>query len=211
MRGRVRLIGARIRNLGVGQRGMEIIWRSQVLEQSMQEITWSAIVSLLPRDLSALGKSTGAIKRWRKVKDGAPLLWLCFLYVQGFSSLRVVAGLSVGIGELKESSVAHRLRNAPPFLEEVLGRLLDCTVGRCSKAGRAHVLRIIDATTLSGPGSVGADFRLHAVYVPGVGLASVELTDNKAAESLTRGQNGPGDIVLGDQGRTPRECIMYAS
>jgi hypothetical protein len=82
----------------------------------------------MPRDkgraLSALAKNTGSVERWRKVNDGAQLLWLCFLDAQCFVSLRVVAGLSLGFGELKESSVAHRLKKAPAFLGEILVHVL---------------------------------------------------------------------------------------
>jgi hypothetical protein len=153
----------------------------------MQELTCSSSLSLMPYDLSALAKSTGSVERWRKVTDGAQLLWLCCLDAQCFVSLRVVAGLSVGFGELKESSVAHRLKKAPAFLGEILVHVLGFTAPRCMMAGEAHVVRLTDAPTCSGPGSVGTDWRLHAVYVPGVGLASIDLTDNKGAESLTRG------------------------
>jgi hypothetical protein len=175
----------------------------------MQELSWSAILSLMPHDLSALAKNTGAVERWRKVKDGAQFLWLCFVYAQCFVSLRVVAGWSTGMGGLKESSVAHRLKNAPAFLGEILVHVLGFTSARCIKAGKAHVVRLIDATTLSGPGSVGTDWRLHAVYIPGVGLVSIDLTDNKAAESLTRGQYGSGDIVIGDQGYSYAKGMHY--
>ncbi|MCU0690968.1 MAG: hypothetical protein MUF54_06150, partial [Polyangiaceae bacterium] len=153
----------------------------------MRELTWSSILSLIPHDLSALAKNTGSVGRWRKVTDGAQLLWLCFLDAQCFVSLRVVAGLSVGFGELKESSVAHCLNKAPAFLGEILVHVLGFTGARCTMAGQTHAVRLMDATTCSVPGSVGTDWGLHAVYVPGVGLASIDLTDNKGAESLTRG------------------------
>jgi hypothetical protein len=96
--------------------------------------------------------------------------------------------------------VAHRLKKTPAFLGEILVHVLGFTAARCMMAGGAHVVRLMNATTFSVPGSVGTDWRLHAVYVPGVGLVSIDLTDSKGAESLTRGQYGPGDIVIGDQG-----------
>jgi hypothetical protein len=163
-------------------------------------ISWSTLLGLLPRNLSELAKGTGSVLRWRKVRSGEDLLWLCLCYGQTLLAIRTVAGMSVGIGGLKEPSIRYRLRKAGPFLVAILSHVLGFTPARCQRQGLRRTLRLQDATTLSAPGSTGTDWRLHVVFVPGQGLISLEITDAKGGESLVRGDYDPGDVVIADQG-----------
>jgi len=172
------------------------------MNKPIHSLCWDDIVKLLPEDLSKLAIITGAVQRWRKVRDGVMLLWMCFAYSQVFSSLRMVSALSLGFdnGGLKDTSVKYRLRNAAPFLGAILAHLLSQFQQRLDDLKLPCILHIQDATCLSVPGSKGTDWRLHTVFVPSKGLASVELTDASGAESLTRGSYQPQAIVLADQG-----------
>lgn len=57
-----------------------------------------------------------------------------------------------------------------------------------------------DATVVTCASNKSSYFRLHTEYVPGQGLAYVQITDQRGAESLKYGQYQPGDIVIADQG-----------
>jgi len=101
--------------------------------------------------------------------------------------------------ELKDTSVLHRLRKAPPLLERVLAHLLSQRLRAEPAAGPEF--RINDATVLSIPGSQGTDWRLHAVYDPAhCRLLRVEITDSQGGERLDRDRPQAGDIVCGDRG-----------
>jgi hypothetical protein len=115
-------------------------------------------------------------------------------------SLRSTAAWSTPSAlELKDTSVLHRLRQAPPLLERVLAHLL--TQRLRAEAAPGPILRINDATVLSIPGSQGTDWRLHAVYDPAqCCLRRVEITDHQGGERLDRDRPQPGDIVCGDRG-----------
>jgi hypothetical protein len=60
---------------------------------------------------------------------------------------------------------------------------------------------LIDATTLSAPGSRGTDWRLHVAYDLGQArITEVELTDGRGSESLSRYDLEPGHLAIGDRG-----------
>lgn len=162
---------------------------------------WRFLCQFFPSNLDELAKSTGAVKRWRNVRDGEELLRLCLAYVVGDFSLRTTAGWATRSYwlQIKDTSVLHRLRNAAPFLERVLAHLLNHRVG--AEGARASVVRLVDATCLSIPGSVGSDWRIHAVYEPLRGrLVSVEVTDFTGGERLGIHRFESGDVVVGDRG-----------
>ena len=161
---------------------------------------WKYLCQYLPGDLGELAKATGAVKRWRNVKNGEELLRLILAYAMEDLSLRSTAAWSTQSAlELKDTSVLHRLRQAPPLLERVLAHLL--TQRLRTEVAPGPTFRINDATVLSIPGSEGTDWRLHAVYDPAqCCLRRVEITDQQGGERLDRDRPQPGDIVCGDRG-----------
>jgi hypothetical protein len=161
---------------------------------------WKYLCHYLPEDLSELAKATGTVKRWRNVKNGEELLRLILAYAREDLSLRSTAAWSTQTAmELKDTSVLHRLRKAPPLLERVLAHLL--THRLRAEAAPGPEFRIHDATVLSIPGSQGTDWRLHVVYDPAhCRLRRVEITDPQGGERLDRDRPRPGDLVCGDRG-----------
>lgn len=161
---------------------------------------WKYLCQFLPANLSELAKASGAVERWRNVKSGEELLRIILAYAIEDLSLRSTAAWSTQAAlELKDTSVLHRLRKAPPLLEKVLAHLLTHQIRAERAPGPA--LRINDATVLSIPGSQGTDWRLHVVYDPlQCCLRRVEITDQRGGERLDRDQPQPGDVVCGDRG-----------
>jgi hypothetical protein len=171
------------------------------MDKRLVDEDWKYLCQYLPEDLSELAKATGAVKRWRHIKNGEELLRLILAYAIEDLSLRSAATWSTQSAlELKDTSVLHRLRHAPPLLERVLAHLL--TQRLRAEAAAGPTFRINDATVLSIPGSQGTDWRLHVVYDPAqCRLHRVEITDQHGGERLERDRPQPGDIVCGDRGR----------
>src|SRR5882672_4395251 len=71
-------------------------------------------------------RATGAFLRPREVKCGVDLLRLVLAYCLGLMGLRLTAAWAEGIGLASLSNVAllGRLRNAVPWLERIVARLL---------------------------------------------------------------------------------------
>ncbi len=167
---------------------------------SLIENDWKYLCQFLPANLSEIAKDSGAVVRWRHIKNGEELLRVILAYSTEDLSLRSTAAWSSQTDlELKDTSVLHRLRNAPPLLERVLAHLLTHQLKAEAAPGREF--RINDATVLSIPGSEGTDYRLHVVYDPAqCCLRRVEITDQRGGERLDRDRPQPGDIVCGDRG-----------
>jgi len=170
------------------------------MDKRLVDEDWKYLCQYLPKDMSELAKTTGTVKRWRKVKNGEELLRIILAYAIEDLSLRSTAAWSTQTArELKDTSVLHRLRQAPPLLERVLAHLLTQRVRAEAASGPAF--RINDATVLSIPGSEGTDWRLHVVYDPAqCCLRQVEITNQRGGERLDRDRPRPGDIVCGDRG-----------
>jgi len=128
------------------------------------------------------------------------LLHVILAYAIDDLSLRSTAAWSTQTQQdLKDTSVLHRLRQAPPLLERVLAHLLMRQIR--AEPAPGPEFRINDATVLSVPGSEGTDWRLHVVYDPARScLRRVEITDHHGGERLDRDQPQPGDVVCGDRG-----------
>jgi hypothetical protein len=170
------------------------------MDKNLIENDWKYLCQFLPENLSEMAKASGAVDRWRNIKNGEELLRIILAYSMEDLSLRSTAAWSSQTDlELKDTSVLHRLRKAPPLLERVLAHLL--TQRLKAEAAPGPEFRINDATVLSIPGSEGTDYRLHVVYDPAqCRLLRVEVTDHRGGERLDRDRPQPGDIVCGDRG-----------
>lgn len=162
---------------------------------------WGHLCQFLPDNMDELAKTSGAVKRWRNIKNGEELLRLILAYVVHDLSLRGTAGWSTqnALAEMKDTSVLHRLKQSVPFLEQVLAHLLNHRLhGEPAEGPR---FRLKDATVLSIPGSTGTDWRIHATYEPlQVRLVRVEVTDFTGGERLDRDRYQADEVVIGDRG-----------
>ncbi len=181
------------------------------MDKNLINTDWKYLCQFLPANLSELAKTTGAVERWRKIKSGEEFLRVILAYTTEDLSLRNTAAWSSQTAhELKDTSVLHRLRKAPPLLESVLAHLLMHQIRAEPTSGPEF--RINDATVLSVPGSQGTDWRLHVVYDPAHScLRRVEVTDQHGGERLERDRPQPGDIVCGDRGLAHAKGIHAVS
>lgn len=162
---------------------------------------WKHICQYFPADLDNLAKESGAVSRWRKVRNGEDLLRLNLAYVVDDLSLRSTAAWSTrsNLVELKDTSLLHRLKRCVPFLELVLAHLLNYRIG--GEEAEGSVFRLNDATVISIPGSKGTDWRIHAVYDPhACRLARVQVTDKRGGERLDRDKYNKGEVIIADRG-----------
>jgi hypothetical protein len=181
------------------------------MNKSLMDADWKYLCQYLPANLSDLAKESGAVARWRNLKSGEELLRIILAYAMEDLSLRSTAAWSAQSAlEMKDTSVLHRLRKAPPLLERVLAHLLTHRLHAESAPGPEF--RINDATVLTIPGREGTDWRLHAVYDPvHCRLRRVEITDRQGGERLDRDRPRPGDLVCGDRGLARAQGIHAVS
>jgi hypothetical protein len=71
---------------------------------------------------------------------------------------------------------------------------------------------VVDATTISRPGSVGTDWRVHLCYnLESLTIDSIDLTDASGGESLLRFAAEPDDILIGDRIYATRRGLWSVS
>jgi hypothetical protein len=163
-------------------------------------------------DLEATAKASGALVRRREIKNAADLLRLALAYGPCGMSLRTVAAWAetIGLGELSDVAALKRLRASAGWLQEVAGSLLARRLRCPAAASTGRVIRLVDSTTISQPGSDRADWRLHYSYDPKSGRAvDCQLTTAREGEHLRRVAVTAGDIWLGDRGYAKGEGLHH--
>ncbi|MBI3496227.1 MAG: IS4 family transposase [Proteobacteria bacterium] len=166
----------------------------------------SSLLALLPAtlDLEASARSSGALRRRRGVRDAASLLRLTLGYaVCGLSLRGAAAWAEVGaLARLSNVALLNRLRGAADWLGQIVGAILSARLSGSAGAGGERRWRLVDATTLSCPGSRKTDWRVHVGCRLGAQprIEQLELSDGRGSESLGRFACGPGDIEIGDRG-----------
>ncbi len=169
------------------------------------DVRWSKLLTGLPAsvDLEASVRSCGALKRRRSVRDAQSLLRLVMCNAVGHLSLRGTAAWATMHGmALSNPSVLQRLKRAAGWMGYLVAAVLAQRIpARARGGGAGFCLRLIDATTLSAPGSHGTDWRLHVAFDLGQArISEVELTDVRGSESLSRFDLKPGQLALADRG-----------
>jgi hypothetical protein len=160
---------------------------------------WSCIVEVLPRDLEESARHYGALVRRKKVPSAFALMRMELAYALSDLSFKDVAAWAKvgGVSEITGPAFFYRFRDSESWLKHVLGQMLSDQV-EPAPAGLSFML--VDATVITGPGSTGTDWRGHVMIDPVSGrMNSVELTDAKGGEGLSRYSVEPGVVVLGDR------------
>lgn len=165
---------------------------------------WPKLVAGLPAtvDLEASARQCGALKRRRKIRDAESLLRVLMTNAVGHRSLRDTAAWATLQGmKVSNPAVLKRLKRSGDWLGYLVSMVLTERMPAGAQAGAGYRLRVIDATTLSAPGSRGTDWRLHVAYdLEEMRISEVELTDGRGSESLTRFDLKPGEVALADRG-----------
>jgi len=171
---------------------------------SLYDSDWSSVAGLISGslDLAETARRSKAFVRARGVPDAVSLLRLAFAYGISPLSLRGTAAWaeSAGVASVCDVSLLARLRNASDWLEEIWQTLLVERLSGLAIPNLDRVVRLVDATSISAPGSAGTDWRLHMEYRPAEGrFAGALLSDGRRAEGFRHFTFGKGDLALGDR------------
>jgi hypothetical protein len=173
---------------------------------------WKFLLKMLPRgvDLDSSAREWGAIRRRRVVYSGELLLRLALVYALSGFSLRQTAAWACqkGLAVLSDVALLKRLRGASDWLGYLLAQKLAERTEGLKLAGISTRLRLVDATTVSRPGSQGTDWRVHLGLDLGeFRIDSVELTGPEGGETLSRFSISPGELLVGDRGYAHRRGL----
>lgn len=174
----------------------------EVARQSIVGDQWEQLRKMLPADLEASAKASGALIRRRGISDASVLLRLVLAYAVLGWSLRTIGGWGVLMGLVNISDVAilNRLRGCNSWLGILIQQQLEARQIRVSRRPGVR-LRLRDATVVSRPGSQGTDWRIHLSYDLGNQcIDGVEVTDKHGGENLARFPASSNDIIVADRG-----------
>lgn len=175
---------------------------------------WSAVASTLRRsvDLERTARDHKALQRRRGIRSAEELLRLALGYGPGGLSLRTAAAWAEmsGIASLSDVALLNRLRGAADWLCAIVDRLL--TIDRAAfQHNQSRSIRLLDATSISKPGSSGTDWRLHVSYdLSTSSFNGFELTDVHGGETFDRFPLSANDIVIGDRAYARRTGLRSA-
>lgn len=182
------------------------------MPDQLQGDLWPYVLTLLPPNLDDHARAAGALRRARGVKNAATLLRLFLAYGLTRQSLKGVVAWAAAVDASSISAPAlfYRLRDGGQWLSQLLAYVLDETL-HAAVAPVGYRIRIVDATSISGPGAAGTDWRVHVLADPISGrMAAVEITDSHTGESLRHHPLGPADLVVGDRGYAHARGIAAA-
>lgn len=169
-----------------------------------QEEGWQSIIDRLGQhiDIESSAAEYSALVRKRTVSSASTLLHLCFAYVLGQLSLRMLSAWAQTHGVVSCSDVAllKRLRGSADWLEAMACQLIQRSYPALHQPSIGRLL-LVDGSMIGCVRDGPTARRLHVVY----DLASqrpqhVEITDCHTAERLDCGKIIAGDIRIGDRG-----------
>jgi hypothetical protein len=115
---------------------------------------WSVLCTFLPKGWKEMARSTGALRRARDITDAEALLRLLLMHVANGYSLAETAVRARQFGiQLSAVAVFKRLRASGEWLRWLAEQQRGTRPVRVESQGR--VVRAVDATTVSEPGSTG--------------------------------------------------------
>ncbi len=179
------------------QRG---ITKAEKAEEELSQ-AWESFQRKLELDLEGTAKESKALQRKREVPSAKDLLRLILFYVTSDWSLRLVRvwALLTAIGYLSDVAVLKRLRNSKTWLGQLPVIIMQTRISRSKNLPEVR-LRVVDATTISIPGSRSTDWRIHLSFdLRNLCLDRVEITDKHREESLARfeAQSNKSSLPMG--------------
>ena len=167
------------------------------------ENDWKFILSMLSKglDLDETARKCGALLLPRVIRSAEVLLQLIFAYACCRLSLQETSTWAAkqGLVELSKIALRKRLRQSATWLGFLLKAALAERAGRLAQGGIR--LRLVDATTVSIPGSQGTDWRVHLGFDLGsLSIDSLEVTGAEGGESYSRFRVQDKEVMIGDRG-----------
>jgi hypothetical protein len=150
-------------------------------------------------DIEESARRCSAVQRCRNITPVA-LLRVALAYAVSDLSFKDIAAWAsaLEIAQISGPGLHYRIKNSEAWFQALLTQTLETTP---TAPATGFVIRIMDATVITGPGSKGIDWRGHVSLDPDSGrILSVEITDAKGGESYCRYPTSPNVLNMGDRG-----------
>lgn len=171
---------------------------------------WEYIESILPSTLDSMAGETKALVRCKGIRSATDLLRIILTYGVTDWSLKATAAwaFSTGLGRLSSVALFYRIREARDWLSQLVATMLNEETRPTACIGLN--IKIVDATTVVGPGAKGTEWRLHTGIDPTTGqIDSITLTDASVGESYRNYPIKAGEVLVGDRAYAMASGIAY--
>lgn len=180
---------------------------------SVQE-DWNILIKFLPDCWVDKAVELGALVRKRKIDSPQTLLRVLFIYLADGKSLRATVAYAreANLCDINDVALLHRLRVSEKWFKWMALELLKTLHGSLLPARLTEKFRVrlVDASSVSQPGSKGTDWRIHYCFqLNSLVCDTFTITDVKTGESFKQFQVFPGDLLVGDRGYCQRKGIMH--
>ena len=175
--------------------------------EEFSETDWKYLLSMLPKglDLDETARANGALVLPRVIRDAETLLRVVLAYACCGLSFQETSfwAAGQGLGQLSKIAVRQRVKQAAPWFGHLLQATLSERAGSLAQGGAR--LRLVDATTVSIPGSQGTDWRIHMGFDLGsLSIDSLEVTGPEGGETYSRFKVKEKEVLIGDRGYAHR-------
>jgi len=175
---------------------------------------WDVLTSFFPEGWEQKAYDTRALVRKRKIDSPDTLLRILLIHLADGKSLRTTAAYAeeANLCQINDSALLHRLRESGEWLRWMALKLrgdID-TSGTADDFTKKYRVRLIDASTVSEPGSTGSDWRLHySLNLENLYCDEFEVTECLRGESFTNFSVKPQDLLVGDRIYCNRNGILH--
>jgi hypothetical protein len=175
---------------------------------------WKFLLHFLPEGWEEKAKELGAVTRQRKIVSPEILLRVLLIHLADSCSMRetVVRARESGLTDISDVALFKRLKASSEWLRWIAVNLAEDVHGISKKPDwlKAFNVRIVDASTITEPGSTGSDWRLHfSIELFGLTCDHFRITGPKVGETFRNFPIKKGDLIIGDRGYGSAAGITY--
>lgn len=177
---------------------------------------WKTLVSHLPEGFEELAHQHRVLNtQWpnAKVTDAETLLRFILLHVGADLALRQTVTLIAEAGgpDVTQVWLHKRMRCAQPYLAALVQRMVsDVERDAVPERWAGYEMVCLDGSTVSGPGSDGADVRMHGVLrLHDLRVCDILVTGVVEGETLQHFMWEPNQLVIVDRGYANPPGIMW--
>lgn len=175
---------------------------------------WTLLLQFLPEGWEPKAKELGAVTRQRKIMSPEILLRILLIHLADSCSMRetVVRAKEAKLADISDVALFKRLKASSEWLRWISVNLAEKVHGIAEKPDwlRGFNVRIVDASTITEPGSTGSDWRLHySIELFGLNCDHFQITDPRVGETFRNFPIKKGDLLIGDRGYGSIAGINY--
>jgi hypothetical protein len=185
----------------------------QAIAEDLED--WELLLRFLPDGWREKARELGALRRAKGFSDAQRLLRTLLIHLAGGSSLKETSlrASSGGLAQVSSVAIWKRLRHAGEWFRWMAEGMMRTWVARGPQdtlPGRYRV-RLIDASSISEPGSTGSDWRIHySVELKTLRCDFVQVTDiHEGGETFKRFPVRRGDLLIADRVYATRRGIGH--